>query len=276
MSKVFTKELVDSLADKLLIGLSEEENAMVLNEFDAIDANIGDSDITFDSIIREAFAYQNIDIETFDEDCTYVFEVVSPESRVIVKYDKPDIYFLMCRNNKTYEEIECDIKCKRPKTYNFNTLKEIEDYVSTFSGAEFEGVVVKDKYNNRVKIKNLNWMRLHYLYGNGRLTEKNILGVWFSGEYDEYISYFPEHEDEFNKEFSKFWKLMYLSFLLDKLNLKSVMTKYQLVQLVNRTVKNGALQQMVYKAYDGRAFEWFITMDMNWYLNYFEGMWIDD
>ena len=40
MSKVFTKELVDDLADKLLIGLSDEENAMVLNEFDAIDANI--------------------------------------------------------------------------------------------------------------------------------------------------------------------------------------------------------------------------------------------
>ena len=36
----FTKELVDDLANKLLIGLSEEENTMVLNEFDAIDANI--------------------------------------------------------------------------------------------------------------------------------------------------------------------------------------------------------------------------------------------
>ena len=39
MSK-FTKELVDDLADKLLIGLSSEENDMVLSEFDEIDANI--------------------------------------------------------------------------------------------------------------------------------------------------------------------------------------------------------------------------------------------
>ena len=39
MSK-FTKELVDDLADKLLIGLSAEENEMVLSEFDEIDANI--------------------------------------------------------------------------------------------------------------------------------------------------------------------------------------------------------------------------------------------
>ena len=39
MSK-FTKELVDDLADKLLIGLSSEENEMVLSEFDEIEANI--------------------------------------------------------------------------------------------------------------------------------------------------------------------------------------------------------------------------------------------
>ena len=39
MSK-FTKELVDSYADKLLFGLTGEENAMVLSEFDLIDKNM--------------------------------------------------------------------------------------------------------------------------------------------------------------------------------------------------------------------------------------------
>ena len=39
MSK-FTKDLVDNLADKLLIGLSDEENEMVLSEFENIDKNI--------------------------------------------------------------------------------------------------------------------------------------------------------------------------------------------------------------------------------------------
>ncbi len=39
MSK-FTKEMVDSYADKLLIGLTEEENKMVLDEFDIIDKNL--------------------------------------------------------------------------------------------------------------------------------------------------------------------------------------------------------------------------------------------
>ena len=39
MSK-FTKEMVDIYADKLLIGLSEEENKRVLDEFEEIDRQI--------------------------------------------------------------------------------------------------------------------------------------------------------------------------------------------------------------------------------------------
>ena len=39
MSK-FTKELVDSYAEKLLIGLTDEENEMVLKEFDLIDKDM--------------------------------------------------------------------------------------------------------------------------------------------------------------------------------------------------------------------------------------------
>lgn len=38
MSK-FTKEMVDEYADKLLIGLTPEENKMVLDEFEVIDKN---------------------------------------------------------------------------------------------------------------------------------------------------------------------------------------------------------------------------------------------
>ncbi len=39
MSK-FTKEMVLDYADKLLIGLTNEETEMVLNEFESIDSNI--------------------------------------------------------------------------------------------------------------------------------------------------------------------------------------------------------------------------------------------
>ena len=37
---MFTKELLDKLADRLLIGLTPEENKMVLDEFEVIDRDI--------------------------------------------------------------------------------------------------------------------------------------------------------------------------------------------------------------------------------------------
>lgn len=39
--KKFTNEMVDDYADKLLIGLTKEENQMVVDEFEIIDMNIG-------------------------------------------------------------------------------------------------------------------------------------------------------------------------------------------------------------------------------------------
>ena len=40
MSNNFTKEKVDNLADVLMIGLTEEENQMIFDEFDIIDESI--------------------------------------------------------------------------------------------------------------------------------------------------------------------------------------------------------------------------------------------
>ena len=48
----FTKEMVDDYADKLLIGLTEEENKMVLEEFDIIDKQI--------DIINEIDGIENV------------------------------------------------------------------------------------------------------------------------------------------------------------------------------------------------------------------------
>lgn len=53
MSKTFTKEMVNDYADKLLIGLTEEENKRVLDEFDIIDKNI--------NIINEIPDIENIE-----------------------------------------------------------------------------------------------------------------------------------------------------------------------------------------------------------------------
>ena len=83
MSK-FTKEMVDDYADKLLIGLTPEENKMVLDEFDIIDEQINIiNDIPgienvepmthalddFEFELREDVAEESIPIEELLQNC---------------------------------------------------------------------------------------------------------------------------------------------------------------------------------------------------------------
>ena len=96
MSKAFTKELVDDLANKLLIGLSDEENEMVLNEFEAIDNSIdlineidGISEAEpmthclddFEYVLREDVAEESVAIEDLlrNSDDTEDREIVVPK-----------------------------------------------------------------------------------------------------------------------------------------------------------------------------------------------------
>ena len=83
MSK-FTKEMVDDYAEKLLIGLTPEENKMVLDEFDVIDEQINIiNDIPgiekvepmthalddFEFELREDVAEESIPIEELLQNC---------------------------------------------------------------------------------------------------------------------------------------------------------------------------------------------------------------
>lgn len=90
MSK-FTAEMVDSYADKLLIGLSPEENAMVLNEFDAIDANI--------DLINDIEGISNV------EPMTHTLDDFEYELREDVATESPAIEDLL-RNSDDTEDRE--------------------------------------------------------------------------------------------------------------------------------------------------------------------------
>ena len=74
----FTKEMVDDYADKLLIGLTEEENKMVLDEFEIIDATI--------DMINEIPNIENVEPMTHAlDDFEYVLREDEPEESVPIE-----------------------------------------------------------------------------------------------------------------------------------------------------------------------------------------------
>ncbi len=72
----FTKEMVNEYADKLLIGLTEEENKMVLDEFDIIDQNI--------NIINEIDNLESVEPMTH---CLDDFEANFAEDEIVESVD---------------------------------------------------------------------------------------------------------------------------------------------------------------------------------------------
>ena len=74
----FTKEMVDDYADKLLIGLTEEENKMVLDEFEVIDATI--------DMINEIPDIEKVEPMTHAlDDFEYVLREDEPEESVPIE-----------------------------------------------------------------------------------------------------------------------------------------------------------------------------------------------
>lgn len=135
---------------------------------------------------------------------TLVCEGVSPYNQVVRLYKKPDVYLLTAFNNETLEELrveECDeiaeiVGLKRPQLYTFSSAQECVDYLENLSDFSFEGFVLRDDNNLRIKIKNKNYLLLHRTINNHVLKDEDFLNLVLDNEYDEFLSVFPKHKEK--------------------------------------------------------------------------------
>ncbi len=140
------------------------------------------SNITYGSVIRSAVNFNDIPFDKLDKDSTYIFELVSPQTRVVVKYDETALYHLGTRSNITGQERNEDIFIKKPKSYKINSLEDcIKAAVELNKGCESddeianEGFVVVDKNWNRVKVKSPDYIMMHRLKHNDGISKKDAI-----------------------------------------------------------------------------------------------------
>ena len=132
-----------------------------------------------------------------NKDYCYMFEVVSPWNRIVVPYDKTQVFHIGTRNMITLEEVYEDIGVLKPLEYQFGSLDEciLNSEHLPFSQ---EGYVVQDKNFNRVKVKSVQYVAAHHLRGNGQVTMKRIIEMCLiTKEQEEFLTYFPEYESYF-------------------------------------------------------------------------------
>ena len=142
------------------------------------------STITYGNIIRQAVNYNDIPFSTLDKTNTYIFELVSPQTRVVVKYDETALYHLGTRSNITGIETNVDIGIKKPKSYKINSLEGcITAAIELNKGCESddeianEGFFVVDKNWNRVKVKSPDYIMMHRLKHNDGISKKDAIST---------------------------------------------------------------------------------------------------
>ena len=72
--------------------------------------------------------------QRLNEDYTYIFELVSPQNQIVIRYEKTLLFYLAARNNKTGEEVDNELPgFIKPKSYSLRTLEECVEAAETLN-----------------------------------------------------------------------------------------------------------------------------------------------
>lgn len=141
----------------------------------------------FMNLIMKCSDYPCIEDDALDKRKTYIFELTSPENKVIIEYEGYTLWLLSVRDNVTgYENMEYTIDgVMRPARYPLRTLDECLSAAirlnKNVSGAvRYEGFVVVDKDYHRVKIKSPEYVAKHHVVTNCDLSKRRVLDILFS------------------------------------------------------------------------------------------------
>lgn len=226
-------------------------NVSTNGTIDAAEAEINGK--SFYWIVEKALGQHNISIsqltETLNRGKTYMFELVSPWNRVVIPYEKPDLYYLGERNNESGQEsFDKNIRLPQPKLYYTNSSEQIISMANNLPWDE-EGYVVRDKYWNRCKIKSPLYVQAHYARTNNQISIRRLIEVIQKNERDEFMIYCGDFIDELNKV---------------ERAMKNIVTSIYNVCNWARLQEKGRDRE-VYELLKQRYPNWLISIGMRWY-----------
>lgn len=155
--------------------------------------------IEFDSRIGSQKDKQIEFFSKLNPNYTYCMELCTPLNRVVVPYNDYHLYFITAKRNTTGQEVRDAVTpVEKIPSYKFNSLEDVIKMAENLPYDE-EGYVVVDKYNNRIKIKSPQYLRIHRIKGEETPSPRRIFELILTGEGGEFLSYFPEYEEQFIK-----------------------------------------------------------------------------
>jgi len=232
-------------------------NGVIRAENANVDGNVL---LKYAEVIKKADNLKDIQFDSLDKNSTYIFELVSPDARVIINYGSTSLYHLGTRNNLTGLESETDIGIKKPKSYPLNNLSDCitaANALNKDSGeteVDKEGFVVVDKNWNRVKIKSPDYIMLHHVSMLKTIGKKECLSMLLSdrARIDELfernpliiptVKYYDYKLSELTllaKRIGELSKRLYEEYGHDRKSVASVISKHRLAAVGFRCIDTG-------------------------------------
>lgn len=197
--------VVEEKVDGSLIKIwhhNDEWHISTNGTIDAFTATINDTELTFGDLVNEAIGCSLVPyfLEDLDKNTTYMFELVSPQSRTTILYPKTKLYYLGQRDMNTMIESkkytihmkDYNILC--PKTYKLTSLNDCLDYVATMTKDE-EGFVIRDADFNRMKLKSPEYLMAFHMRNNGIITVRRIIEMCKNDTLDDFMAYCPDYRE---------------------------------------------------------------------------------
>lgn len=177
------------------------------------DGNVGDSIFTWHDLLDMSCPQWR----HLDPTYIYVGELCSLYNKVVRMYVEPSFYLLTAfegvneLSHMQTLDLAIDYDFEVPEIYYFGSEAEVEKYIKKAGEKDstYEGIVLRDFNNLRIKVKTPEYVALHRMSNNGNIASpKNLIPFILKGEEDEVLTYFPELKDyvqEVKDKIEKAW-----------------------------------------------------------------------
>jgi len=128
---------------------------------------------------------------------TLLTEYVSPENRIVIEYDKPELVLLAARDNRTGDYLDLstvgdDFPFRVVPTYG-SVDGSLDEYIERQRGLEGREGDIIAVGNMRYKIKNDWYVRIHKVKDKIR-TDRHILALLLENELDDVYPHLDEND----------------------------------------------------------------------------------
>lgn len=155
----------------------------------------------FEKAVRDTTGYE-FDIFTrfLNNFYVYCFELTTPYNRIVVEYKNCGVTLLAVRGLMTHQELDFkhpvvdSLPTSLPlvQAHTYTSVQALVDWVSTLNPMEHEGVVVRDRKFNRIKVKNAAYVAYNKVRDALGTSERNCVELILTEKDDDVIPMLPE------------------------------------------------------------------------------------